>query len=80
MKKFKPIAPEKVDFLTKFVHGPVLRKFMRSNEIKTANKLVKENLLQKGHSVDRPHTVIYYLEEELRRDILILKDIDDERC
>jgi len=40
--------------------GPLLRKLMSSEEIKTANKLVKEGKLLKGRSDDKQKTVCYY--------------------
>lgn len=72
MKKFKPIPKEKIQFLNKFIDGPVFRLFLSSAEIKQANQLVKEGLLIKGCSVERPHTVIFYLDESFRRDLLTL--------
>lgn len=40
--------------------GGMLRKLMGSDEIKTANKLVKIGLLYKGLSDDRQRTVTYF--------------------
>jgi len=39
---------------------PLLRKFMSKEEIKIANRLVKEEKLLKGKSDDKQKTVIFY--------------------
>lgn len=39
---------------------PVLRKFLTKDEIKIANKLVKDKKLSKGTSVDKYKNVIFY--------------------
>ena len=40
--------------------NPILRKLLSSEEIKTANKLVKQGKMQKGIADDRSGLVIYY--------------------
>jgi hypothetical protein len=55
---------EDKEFLSRFL-SPLLRKFMGRNEIKKANEFVKKDWMIKGHSVDRPHTVIYYVDVTL---------------
>ena len=40
--------------------SPLLRKFMSKEEIKVANQLVKEGRMVKGHSHDKPHSIVYY--------------------
>tara|TARA_R110000772_G_scaffold243578_1_gene356500 strand:- start:14 stop:463 length:450 start_codon:yes stop_codon:yes gene_type:complete len=42
------------------ISEPILRKLMTEEEIKVANRLVKEGLMGKGISEDRQKTVTYY--------------------
>ncbi len=41
--------------------NPILRKLMSTEEIKAANRLVKEGKLQKGISDDKQHSVQFYV-------------------
>lgn len=65
----KTLVHEDVKFLLRF-YNPVLRKLMKSSEIKEANKFVKKGWLVKGKSISRPHTVIYYIERYLALEII----------
>ena len=47
-------------FLVHTSEVPLLRKLMNKDEIKIANKLVKEGYMQKGISNDKQKSVIYY--------------------
>lgn len=49
------------------IYDGLLRIFMSSNEIKTANQLVKEGLLIKGKSGLNNGTVMYYLSNRSRK-------------
>lgn len=40
--------------------APLLRKLMSKEEIRMANKLVKEGKMIKGRSEDKQNTVVYY--------------------
>lgn len=48
------------------VDGGVLRKFMSSNEIKLANKLVELDALHKGTSDDKQKSVCFFTEEKYK--------------
>lgn len=38
----------------------LIRKFMSKQEIRVANKMVKEGLLYKGKTIEKPHSVVYF--------------------
>ena len=49
------------DYLLKHTsEAPLLRKLMSKDEIKMANRLVKEGKMIKGRSEDKQNTVVYY--------------------
>lgn len=60
--KIKSLSDKEVKFLKDFGTDPVLRKFMKSEEIKTSNKLVKKGLMEKGTSDDKKSNVVYYVD------------------
>ena len=60
--KIKSISDKEIKFLKDFGTDPVLRKFMKSEEIKTSNKLVKKGLMEKGTSDDKKSNVVYYVD------------------
>jgi len=50
----------KKDLLTYTNESPLLRKLMSKDEIKVANKMVKDGKLIKGRSDDKQNTLVYY--------------------
>ncbi len=60
--KINCLSDEEIKFLKDFGTDPVLRKFMKSEEIKTSNKLVKKGLMEKGTSDDKKSNVVYYVD------------------
>lgn len=60
--KIKSLSDKEIKFLKDFGTDPVLRKFMKSEEIKTSNKLVKKGLIEKGTSDDKKSNVVYYVD------------------
>lgn len=57
------LTDEELAFMRKMMKSsPLLRKFMDSEEITMANRLVKKGWLEKGTSSDTPHSVIYLVE------------------
>ena len=57
------LTDEELAFMRKMMKSsPLLRKFMDSEEITIANRLVKKGWLEKGTSSDTPHSVIYLVE------------------
>jgi hypothetical protein len=60
--KIKSLNDKEIKFLRDFGTEPVLRKFMKSEEIKTSNKLVKKGLMEKGTSDDKKSNVVYYVD------------------
>lgn len=54
---------KEIEFLKMVKQSKVLlRKFMDSEEISLANRLVKRNWLVKGISSEKPHSIIYYVD------------------
>lgn len=49
------------NLLTYTSDSPLLRKLMSKDEIKVANRLVKEGRLQKGISDDKQQTIVFYV-------------------
>jgi hypothetical protein len=60
--KIKGLSDSEINFLKDFGTDPVLRKFMKSEEIKISNKLVKKGLMEKGTSDDKKSNVVYYVD------------------
>lgn len=60
--KIKSLSDNEIKFLRDFGTDPVLRKLMKSEEIKTSNKLVKKGLMEKGTSDDKKSNVVYYVD------------------
>jgi hypothetical protein len=60
--KIKSLSDKEIKFLRDFGTDPVLRKFMKSEEIKTSNKLVEKGLMEKGTSDDKKSNVVYYVD------------------
>lgn len=60
--KINCLSDKEIKFLRDFGTDTVLRKFMKSEEIKTSNKLVKKGLMEKGKSDDKKSNVIYYVD------------------
>jgi hypothetical protein len=60
--KIKSLSDKEIKFLRDFGTDSVLRKFMKSEEIKTSNKLVKKGLMEKGTSDDKKSNVVYYVD------------------
>ena len=60
--KINCLTDKEIKFLRDFGIDPVLRKFMKSEEIKTSNKLVKKGLMEKGTSDDKKSNVVYYVD------------------
>ena len=60
--KIKSLSDKEIKFLRDFGTEPVLRKLMKSEEIKTSNKLVKKGLMEKGTSDDKKSNVVYYVD------------------
>jgi hypothetical protein len=60
--KINCLSDEEIKFLKDFGTDSVLRKFMKSEEIKTSNKLVKKGLMGKGTSDDKKSNVVYYVD------------------
>ena len=56
----KTIETLKSDLLEYMPDGGILRKMMSKDEIKSANQLVKEGLLQKGISDDKQRSVNFH--------------------
>ena len=51
------------NLLTHTSDEPLLRKLMSKDEIKLANKLVKEGKMIKGRSDDKQKTIVYYIKD-----------------
>lgn len=60
--KIKSLNDKEIKFLRDFGTDAVLRKFMKSEEIKISNKLVKKGLMEKGTSDDKKSNVVYYVD------------------
>lgn len=60
--KIKSLNDKEIKFLRDFGTDTVLRKFMKSEEIKISNKLVKKGLMGKGTSDDKKSNVVYYVD------------------
>jgi hypothetical protein len=60
--KIKSLNDKEIKFLRDFGTDTVLRKFMKSEEIKISNKLVKKGLMEKGTSDDKKSNVVYYVD------------------
>lgn len=60
--KINCLSDEEIKFLKDFGTEPVLRKFMKSEEIKTSNKMFKKGLMEKGKSDDKKSNVVYYVD------------------
>ena len=65
--KINDLSEKERTFLKDFGTDPVLRKLMSSEEIKTANKLVKKGMMEKGISDDGKSNVIYYVDSFIYR-------------
>ena len=63
----KNLSDDERKFLEDFGDEVRLRKFMTSEEIKMANKLVKKGLIEKGTSDDKKSSVIYYIDSSIYR-------------
>jgi len=63
----KDLSDDERKFLEDFGDEVRLRKFMSSEEIKMANKLVKKGLIEKGTSDDKKSSVIYYIDSSIYR-------------
>lgn len=59
------------EFLSKFTNGPVLRKLLSEDEVKVANLMVREGLLEKGRSDDSKASVIFYMDVVVQRKLNI---------
>jgi hypothetical protein len=55
------------DMIKDFGDEVRLRKFMTSEEIKMANKLVKKGLMEKGTSDEKKSSVTYYVDSSIYR-------------
>lgn len=60
--KINCLSDKEIKFLKDFGTDTVLRKFMKSEEIKTSNKLVKKGLMEKGTSDNKKSNVVYYVD------------------
>ena len=60
MMVFFDITKIEENILSHTSEAPLLRKLMSKEEIKVANRLLKEEKLQKGRSDDKQKTVCYY--------------------
>jgi hypothetical protein len=60
--KINCLTDKEIKFLRDFGTDSVLRKFMKSEDIKTSNKLVKKGLMEKGTSDDKKSNVVYYVD------------------
>ena len=60
--KINCLSDEEIKFLKDFGTEHVLRKFMKSEEIKTSNKMFKKGLMEKGKSDDKKSNVVYYVD------------------
>ena len=61
-KNLDNITKEDKEFLLGINTEGVLRKFLTKQEITKANKLVKNGLLEKGFTVDKHKSVVYYVD------------------
>jgi hypothetical protein len=63
----KDLSGDERKFLEDFGDEVRLRKFMTSEEIKMANKLVKKGLMEKGTSDEKKSSVTYYVDSSIYR-------------
>ena len=63
----KDLSNDERKFLEDFGDEVRLRKFMTSEEIKMANKLVKKGLMVKGTSDEKNSSVTYYVDSSIYR-------------
>lgn len=66
-QEIKKLTKSEKDFLLEIGTDGILRKFLSSNNIKFANKLVKKGLLTKGTTPDKHSSVMYYLDSFIER-------------
>jgi hypothetical protein len=66
-KMIKDLSDAERKFLKDFGDEVRLRKFMASEEIKMANKLVKKGLMEKGTSDEKNSSVTYYVDSSIYR-------------
>jgi hypothetical protein len=66
-KMIKDLSDDERKFLEDFGDEVRLRKFMTTEEIKMANKLVKKGLMEKGKSDEKKSSVTYYVDSSIYR-------------
>jgi len=66
-KMIKDLSDDERKFLEDFGDEVRLRKFMTTEEIKMANKLVGKGLMEKGKSDEKKSSVTYYVDSSIYR-------------
>jgi hypothetical protein len=63
--KLKELSDEDRKFLNNIGMEGVLRKFLKSDDIKTANRLHKLGFLEKGHTADKYASVFFHVDSTI---------------